>query len=108
MSEETGRDPEEPGEPPEREQETWSSPVRGIALGLALSLVLWVVIALAVRLLCEWWLASRLFRGVLDAALTGEFGDTFTVRLTLPPPLSPRDLRGAPDDRRLGLAIATG
>lgn len=68
MSEETGRDPEQPGEPPEREQAAWSSPVRGIALGLVLSLVLWVVIALVVRLLCEWWLASRLFRGVLDAA----------------------------------------
>jgi hypothetical protein len=69
MNEETGGDPEQPGETAEREQAAWSSPVCGIALGLALSLVLWVVIALLVRLLCEWWLASTLFRGALDAAL---------------------------------------
>ena len=68
MNEEAGRDPEQSAEPLEQEQETWTSPVRGIALGLALSLVLWVVIALLIRLLCEWWLASRLFRGALDAA----------------------------------------
>lgn len=55
MEDEDDRALRRPGTSFGPEQGSWSSPAQGIAFGLALSAVLWVAIALVVRLLWEWW-----------------------------------------------------
>ncbi len=55
MEDKDDRAPPRPGASFAPEQGAWSSPARGIALGLALSAVLWVVVVLVVRVFCEAW-----------------------------------------------------
>lgn len=60
MEDEDDNAPRRPNTPFGPEQGAWSSPARGIALGLALSAVLWLAIALVVRVLWEWWQSGAL------------------------------------------------
>lgn len=68
MDDKDDRAPRRPATSFGPEQGAWSSPAQGIALALALSAVLWLAIALIVRLLWGGWLSGGFGQGELGAS----------------------------------------